>query len=92
MMRRHDAVQAVVPQTQVQRELPHGPLILAEEAEIRRVLHHLERHRPDGDRLGHPVPEGVGPRAVDLVDVVVLAFAPEVVALQADRVLKHATR
>src|SRR5207245_5766092 len=45
------------------------------------VLDELERHRPDPDRLGHRVPERVVPGPVDLLEVVVRAFAAEVIPL-----------
>jgi len=74
-------IEAVVPQAEVERGPLDHPLVLRVDAQIVGVLDHLERRRPDRDRLGHAVPEGVGPRTRDLVLVVILAFAPEIVLL-----------
>ena len=78
----HDSVQAVVPYAEVEGGLLDDPLVLRVEAKTVGVFDHLERRRPDGDRLRHAVPEGIRPRTRDLVQVVVVALPPEVILLQ----------
>ena len=75
-------VGAHVHDAQIERRPLDDPLVLRVDAKTVRVLDHLERRGPDRDRLRHAIPEGVGARAGDLVQIGVRAFAPKVILLQ----------
>src|SRR4029077_8468628 len=60
------AVEVVVADTQVERQLPDGPLILRVGRDVARAPQRFERYGPDGDLLRNAIPERVGTGAVDL--------------------------